>query len=40
MRLEVSGVDHQLIGLAALGRERGEDLVEHAKSAPAHEPVL
>src|SRR4051812_19752659 len=27
-------------GRAAFGRERGEDLVEHAQPAPAHEPVV
>ena len=40
MRLEVSGVDHQPVGLAALGRQACEDPVEHAKPAPADEPVV
>ena len=33
-------VDHQLVGLAAPGAERGEDAVEHAKPTPADEPVV
>ena len=33
-------VDHQLVGLAALGRQPGEDPVEHAQSAPADEAVI
>ena len=40
MRLEVGGVDHQPVGLAALGRQLGEDPVEHAEAAPANEPVI
>jgi hypothetical protein len=34
------GIDHQLIGLAAFRRQRGEDLVEHAQAAPADEPII
>jgi hypothetical protein len=30
MRFEVGGVDHQLVGLAALRRQGGKDAVEHA----------
>ena len=40
MRLQVGGVDHQLIRLATLGCEFGEDTVEHAEAAPANEPVV
>ncbi len=34
------GIDHQLIRLAALRSQCGKDLVEHAKPAPADEPVV
>src|SRR3546814_1993115 len=40
MRLEMGRVDHQLVGLPALGRKGGEDLVEHAKPAPPDEAVI
>ena len=40
MSLEVRGVDHELIGLAALGGELGKDPVEHAQAAPADEAVV
>ncbi len=40
MRLQVRGVDHQLIRSAAFGRERLEDAVEHAEAAPADEAVV
>lgn len=40
MSLQVGGVDHQCIGLAALGRQSGEDLVEHPKPAPADEAIV
>ena len=40
MCFEVRGVDHQLIGLAALCSQRREDPVEHAHPAPADEPVV
>ena len=34
------GIDHQLIRLAALGRQRSKDLVEHAQPAPADESLV
>ena len=34
------GVDHQLVGLAALGRQRRKDAVEDAQAAPADGPVV
>jgi hypothetical protein len=37
---EVGGVDHQLLRLVALGRQFGEDLVEHVQPAPADESVV
>lgn len=40
MCLEMCGIDHQPIGLPALGGKRGEDAVEHAQAAPANEPVV
>jgi len=40
MGLQVGDIDHQLIGLAALGREACKDAVEHAKPAPADEAVV
>lgn len=40
MRLEMGGVDHQLVGLTALGRQLGEDPVEHAQTAPADGPIV
>lgn len=36
----MGSVDHQLIGLAALGCQFGEDAVEHAKAAPPDEAVV
>jgi hypothetical protein len=36
----MGSIDHQLIGLAALGGELGENAVEHAQAAPAVEPVV
>jgi hypothetical protein len=38
--LEVGGVYHQLIRLAAFGRQRGEDPVENAQPAPTDEAVV
>jgi len=38
--LQVGGVDHQLLGSAALDRQRREDLVKHAEAASADEPVV
>ena len=40
VRLEVGGVDHQLVGLPAACGEGGEDLVEHAEPAPPDEAVV
>jgi hypothetical protein len=34
------GVDHQLVRLATLGRQRRENAVEDAEAAPADEPVV
>jgi hypothetical protein len=39
MRLEMGGVNHQLVGFAALGGELGEDAVEHTQAAPPYKPV-
>jgi hypothetical protein len=36
----MGGIDHEPIGLPALGSEFGEDAVEHAQAAPADEPVV
>ncbi len=36
----MGGIDHQPIGLPALGSELGEDPVEHAQAAPADEAVV
>ena len=33
-------VDHQLVGLAALGRQRGEYPVEYAEPAPPDEAII
>ena len=40
MRLEVRGVDHDPLGLGPFARQLGEDPVEHAHAAPAHETVV
>ena len=40
MRLQMRGVDHDPLRLAALLRQFGEDLVEHPKPAPANEPIV
>lgn len=40
MRLQVGSIDHQLIGLPALGGELSEDAVEHIQAAPADEAVV
>src|SRR5450755_76522 len=40
MGFEMSGVDHQPPRLTSLARQLGKNLVEHAKTAPAHEPVV
>lgn len=40
VRLEMGRVNHQLVRLAALSGQGGEDIVEHAHAAPADEPVV
>jgi hypothetical protein len=40
MGLEMGRVDHQPLGLASLGRQLGEDPVEHAQSAPANKAII
>jgi hypothetical protein len=40
MHLQVHGIDHNALWLWTFTRQRGEDVVEHAQSAPAHEPVV
>jgi hypothetical protein len=40
MRLQVCGVDHDPLRLAALARQRGENLVEHTQTAPANKPIV
>ena len=40
MRLQMGGVDHQLVRLPAPGREPGEDTVEHTQTAPSDDPVV
>src|ERR1700678_2741661 len=40
MRLQMRGVDHDPLRLAALAGQFGENLVEHAQAAPAHEPIV
>src|SRR5208283_3099040 len=40
MGLQMGGVDHQPVGFARLARKLGKNLVEHAKPAPPHEPVV
>ena len=40
MSFEMSGIDHQLIGLATTSSQGGKDPVEDAKSAPANETVV
>ncbi len=36
----MGGIDHQLIGLSALGGKLGEDAVEHTQAAPADKAVV
>lgn len=36
----MGGIDHELIGLCALGGELGKDAVEESQAAPADEPVV
>ena len=40
MRLEMGRVDHEPLGLAGFACPLRESLVEHAKTAPAHEPII
>src|SRR5271167_3976806 len=40
MGLQMGGVDHDPLQLAALVRQRGENLVEHPQTAPANEPIV
>ena len=40
VRLQICRIDHQPRWFAGLARQFGEDLVEHAEAAPAHEPVI
>ena len=40
MGFEVGRVDHQPKRLTTLARQLGEDFVEHAKTSPAHEPII
>src|SRR5450759_400013 len=40
MGFEMGCVDHQPARLASLARQFGKNLVEHAKTAPAHEPIV
>jgi hypothetical protein len=40
MRLQMRGVDHDPLRLAALARQFGENPVEHAQTTPANEPIV
>src|SRR6202167_1777587 len=40
MRLQMRGVDHDPLRLAALAGQFGENLVEHAQAARAHDPIV
>jgi hypothetical protein len=40
MGFQMGCIDHQPARLASLARQLGENLVEHAKTAPAYEPVV
>jgi hypothetical protein len=40
MRFEMGGIDHQLLGTAALCSQFGQDAVEYAQPAPADEAVV
>ena len=40
MRREMGRVDHEPLGLAGFACPPRESLVEHAKTAPAHEPII
>jgi hypothetical protein len=40
MSLQMGGIDHQLIGVAALGRQPREDTIKHADPASAHKAIV
>src|SRR6185312_15199374 len=40
VRLQMRGIDHQPGWFAGLAGQFREDFVEHAKPAPAHEPIV
>src|ERR1700733_9187206 len=40
MSLQMRGVDHDPLRLAALVRQGCENLIEHAQAAPANEPIV
>lgn len=40
MGFKMGGIDHQLVRFTGLPRQSGEYTVEHAKSAPAHKPIV
>ena len=40
MSLEVGGIDHKAVGLAYGPRQTGDDAVEHADAASAHEAIV
>ena len=40
MRLQMGGIDHKPGWFAGLMRQLGENLVEDAEAAPAHEPIV
>ena len=40
MGFKMSGVDHYLVGFAALGSQTRKDAVEHAHPAPSHKAVI
>ena len=40
MGLQMGRIDHQPARLASLARQLGENLIEHAETAPAHKPVV
>jgi hypothetical protein len=40
MRLQMGGVDHDPLRLAALARQFGENPVEYAQATPANEPIV
>ena len=36
----MGGIDHQVIGVTAIGRQGGEDLVEYPEPAPTDEAII